>query len=208
MKKLAALVLAAGESKRYGPDNKLLETLGNKPILQRVLDCFEGIPYAERTIVVSPRSQPEIRHRLSKDAWRIHINPHATDGMGSSLACGIRSLPKEIDGVVVALGDMPLLERRVFRHIYDLFQEQDCEQKIICFRYQGSRGHPVGFGKGFFAKLSELQGDTGARSILQQHRSNTINVDWDDPGILIDCDTPAAKQRAETQLKNLRPTNC
>ena len=61
---------------------------------------------------------------------------------------------------------------------------------LVAPRYQYLRGHPVGFGQEYRDVLLNLKGDAGARSVLKQHKSHLHYLDVDDPGILMDVDTP------------------
>jgi molybdenum cofactor cytidylyltransferase len=111
----------------------------------------------------------------------------AEQGMGNSLACGIRA-SLEAKGWVIALADMPWIKPGTIKQITN---ELNSGAAIIAPIWQGQRGHPVGFSAIFGSELAQLQGDTGAKSLIQANIHHLKLIDCNDPGILQDIDYPA-----------------
>jgi molybdenum cofactor cytidylyltransferase len=108
--------------------------------------------------------------------------------MGHSIAAGVWRLTTESQAKAVAifLADMPLINRDTLEALL----ASAAPDSIVIPSYRGTRGHPVLFGKRFWPSLSELSGDGGARSVIDSFPEALHLLELDDPGILLDVDTP------------------
>ncbi|ESQ85783.1 hypothetical protein AEAC466_01000 [Asticcacaulis sp. AC466] len=173
MTRLAAVVLAAGLSRRFG-GNKLAADLNGKPVLRHVLDGLRGLDLVQVIVVT----------RSDEGPGSI-VNPRPEDGMGASLALGVGALPA-VEGVFIVLGDMPRIDIDLYRVMAGALGDAD----IVVPVHDGQTGHPVLFGAACFDALKGLSGDVGARALLRsgQYRVRQISAG---PGIHNDIDTPA-----------------
>jgi molybdenum cofactor cytidylyltransferase len=112
---------------------------------------------------------------------------NAAEGMGTSLAAGVRAAA-EADGWVLALADMPFLRPETIRVIAKAISDGAA---IAAPAYRGERGHPVGFARRFLEELSALHGDSGARALLDRHPDWVTAYEVEDPGVLRDIDKPS-----------------
>ena len=110
---------------------------------------------------------------------------NAADGMGASLACGVRA-SSAAAGWIVALADMPWIRPDTIAQIAHAVRSGAA---LAAPFYAGGRGHPVGFGRVWQAELAALRADEGARSVVTAHRDALLRIDVDDPGVLRDVDT-------------------
>lgn len=124
---------------------------------------------------------------LRAEGIGIVLNPDAEQGMGTSLACGIRALPPAT-GFVIALADMPWIKVETIHGVTSLLRTG---APIAAPVYEGQRGHPVGFSHRFRDELMALAGDRGARELLAHHREQVQLFEVNDPGVIRDIDTPA-----------------
>jgi molybdenum cofactor cytidylyltransferase len=186
------LLLAAGLGSRYDPSGRSLK------LLQPVTSGPQaGLPIAQaaaRTLaaagircfaVVRPLDDPhqtELHALLRSEGCELVICEHAADGMGASLACGVRAT-EDADGWIVALGDMPMIAPAT---VISVVAALRTGHATVAPTWQGRRGHPVGFAAACREELLHLQGDRGARDVLVAHPPHLIDVD--DPGILADID--------------------
>jgi molybdenum cofactor cytidylyltransferase len=172
---VAAVILAAGRSRRMGTTNKLQSDVSGRPMLARVADAALSSP-ARPVVVVTGHDADAVRATLEGRAVRFVHNGRYAEGMGSSLAAGIRALGPGLAGALICLGDMPWLP--------------------ICVPvHAGQRGHPVLFAARYFPELEELRGDSGARQLLAQHADQVCAVPVNDPGVILDVDTPESLRR-------------
>ncbi len=193
--KIAAVLLAAGQSRRMGKVNKLLVQVDGKPMVTHVLDALAasqaqplavvtGHDYAAVEAALPPRSREGRGFTLAH-------NPDYASGLSSSLRRGLAALPEDIDGVLVCLGDMPRVSPAVLNRLIAAFNP--LEGRAICVpTWQGKRGNPVLFARRFFAEMQEIAGDTGARALIGEHADVVCEVPMDDDAVLLDVDTPEA----------------
>jgi molybdenum cofactor cytidylyltransferase len=186
---IAGLLLAAGEGRRFGGDKlQAVLTVGPQrgtPVgiaAYRTLD--RAIP---GSVVVLRQQDVALRRLFEHERARIVIAQDAARGLARSLAAGVEQVDPDC-GIVVALADMPWIQ---IATIQAIAQAVRLGATIAAPRYRGRRGHPVGFAPVHRAALLALQGDEGARAIVESHRDALSLVDVDDAGILSDIDTPA-----------------
>ncbi|HYW91630.1 MAG TPA: nucleotidyltransferase family protein [Gammaproteobacteria bacterium] len=180
------ILLAGGASRRFGAD-KLLEPVadGTPMAVAAAAHLIEGV---DAVVAVVRPGRPELAGRLRATGCRVVICPGSREGMGVSLAAGVRATPIDAAGWVVALGDMPWISPETVRQVARAIRDGAL---VAAPRYRGSRGHPVGFGARLRADLLRLQGDRGARDILRRERAHLVQIDCADPGVVKDVDTPA-----------------
>jgi molybdenum cofactor cytidylyltransferase len=187
--KVAAIILAAGLSSRFGDGHKLLADLDGKPVLRHAVDHALASS-ARPVLLVTGHRADEIRAAAGPEVTVIH-NPSYADGLASSLRTGLAALPSGLDGVLVCLGDMPDVASATFEALIAAFNP--VEGRAICLPViGGKRGNPTLWGLQFLSDLMRLEGDSGARSLFGPHAEWVCEVPVQDPGILHDYDTPAA----------------
>ena len=192
--RIAALVLAAGQSRRMGPDNKLLAEVNGKPMVVRAVEAVLA-SQAEPVIVVTGHQRDRVEAALAGLGQRSVHNPDYAQGLSTSLHRGLAALPAGTDGVVVALGDMPRVEAAAIDRLIAAFNP--LEGRAICVpTWHGKRGNPVLFARRFLAEMQEIAGDIGARHLIGEYPELVAEVAMDETdaghGVLLDVDTPEA----------------
>lgn len=191
--KIAAILLAAGKASRFGGENKLLVNIKGVPMIARSAGELSRVTPALRPmIIVTGHEQERVRDALDRmlgetnDMTFVH-NPNYASGMASSLHAGLRALPNNVDGVVIALADMPLVESRHVEKLLEAFEGR----ASICVPMVGERrGNPTLWGSSFFKLMYSCEGDIGARALLIEHAERVRKVSFDDAATLTDIDTP------------------
>jgi molybdenum cofactor cytidylyltransferase len=182
---VCGILLAAGASTRFGSDKLLHALPGGTPIaVAAARSLFEALPESV-AVVRSPSSR--LAQALRAEGLRIAVCRDASEGMGRSLAAGVRATP-DASGWVVALADMPFVRPATIRAVAGHI---DGGAVVAAPAYRGERGHPVGFASSLGADLQTLRGDAGAREMLIAHPDWVTLFAVDDPGILRDIDTQA-----------------
>ena len=192
---ITGLLLAAGQGSRFG-GGKLVHPMGpdGEPL---ALVAWRHLCEAVRDVVVVIRDDDAaVRDLFESVGARVALCADAREGMGRSLACGVRAAP-DATGWVVALGDMPLVRPETVRSV---IARLTSNASIVVPTFGGRRGHPVGFSADHGPALQRVAGDEGARSIVADHRDAVVEVAVDDPGIHADVDTKedAARLNATT----------
>jgi molybdenum cofactor cytidylyltransferase len=194
--RLACIVLAAGRSTRMGHSNKLLEDLRGAPIVHHVVRAaIESV--ADAVIVVTGHQSAEVKRALSGlDIIAVENRDYAS-GLASSLRTGLAALPADIDGVFVALGDMPEITAAHLDQLAAAFDPAE-NRAIVTPMRQGQRGNPVLWARQFFAEMAKTTGDTGAKALFTAHADN-VEIDLGSDAVLDDIDTPEALAALRTR---------
>ncbi|WP_278618814.1 nucleotidyltransferase family protein [Ectopseudomonas oleovorans] len=183
---VAALMLAAGYSRRFGADKRRATLADGRSLLAASL-ALPCSMLEEVWLVLRP---DESITELGLPAnIKLVQHPLTAQGMGHSLAAGAERLLAEsrADAVAIFLADMPAIRRDSLETLF----AHASANAIVLPSYQGKRGHPVLFGRAFWPQLAALSGDAGAKPVLQQHPEAVRIVELNDPGVLQDIDTPA-----------------
>ncbi len=186
-RRIEAIILAAGSSRRYGAANKLLQTLGNRPLVNHVVTAARRADVDGITLVVGHDADAVID--VVEGASVVHNAEHAS-GMASSLAAGIAALAPAVDAALVLLADMPWLESDHLNRVVQRYRQLP-DDAIVTPVFSGTRGHPVLWPRAYFPELLSLQGDRGARELLRLHADRVRTVAVDDDAVLRDVDTPS-----------------
>ena len=161
--RIAALILAAGRSTRMGA-NKLLEVLHEKPLVRHVADAARA-SNANDVIVVTGHERQKIEAALSGANFLFVHNPDYVDGLSTSLKAGLNALPKDCDGAVILLGDMPLVSADIINALVTA-APHDTSKCAVVPVVNGDWGNPVLLMRNAFTDVSALKGDAGARKYL------------------------------------------
>ena len=188
--RVAALVLAAGQSRRMGQTNKLLAKIDGVPMVARVVDSVLATR-ARPIIVVTGHEAARVKRALAgRDVTFVH-NADYGAGFSTSLARGLAALGEGVEGALVCLGDMPRIRPHHIERLLAAFNP--AEGRTICVpTHNGKRGNPVLWAAGYFAEMKKVAGDVGARHLLGEYADELCEVAVEDDAIFIDIDTPRA----------------
>ena len=194
--RLAAMIMAAGESSRFG-SCKHLASLAGSTVLQQVVDvansCFENSVY-----VVTGRYHDEIQKNIQHA--KFIINSDWKDGLGKSIAVGVNHLASSYDGLMIILGDQVAITTT---HL-QLFAKAFDDEKITCAFYNGQNGVPALFPKSRFHSLQCLNGPQGAKSLLNRADVSINSIAMNAAAIDIDTRDQLLKIN---QQRNSGPSN-
>ncbi|MGH0036376.1 MAG: nucleotidyltransferase family protein [Myxococcota bacterium] len=192
--RVAALVLAAGRSARFGNSNKLLERLDGKALVARAVDAPLAAG-ADPVIVVTGFDAEGVRAALASRPVVFAHNPRHALGLGGSIAVGARAAPADVDGIFVGLGDMPFQDPAVHRALVAALRSTPGATIALPAR-GGRRGHPVLFGAEHRAELATLSGDEGARRVVAAHADRVVEWPVEGEGTFTDVDSREDWRRA------------
>ena len=181
-----AVILAAGRSSRMVGEHKLLRPWHGRPMVSAVVDLVREAGL-ERPFLVSGSRHRDVEAAVAGRVRAVH-NPDFALGMSTSLRRAIAALPDTCGGALICLGDMPSVSPVTLRALIETFQSS--HGRVICVpTHGGRRGNPVLIGRPFFAEIHDIEGDRGAKSLLDGYPDAVIEVAVDDPGIFADVDT-------------------
>jgi len=204
--RIGVLLLAAGQSRRMGGPNKLLAEIDGVPMVARVAQRLLA-SRARPIIAVLGNQADAVDAALGKLPVERVRNPDFAAGLSTSLKRGIATLPPELDGVIVCLGDMPLISGRHLDRLIAAFNPLEGRTIIVPTR-RGKRGNPVLWSKRFFAQMTELAGDVGAKHLIGEHADLVAEVEMDDDAVLVDIDTPEALDALRQKRKPAGEAAC
>ena len=181
---IVGLLLAAGSATRFGSDKLSHRLPHGVPIAVQAARHLRSVIPAVYAVVKSDAD--DLALQLKNEGCQIVVCETAAEGMGASLACGVRAAGRT-DAYLVALADMPFVRTASIAAVRDALA---AGARLAAPYWRARRGHPVGISGVFFEQLIALAGDEGAKSVLQSNQERLQKVPVGDPGVIRDIDTP------------------
>ena len=190
---IVAVVLSAGESSRMGQPKALLRVEGVS-FIENIVTALRSSKVGE-IVVVLGHNADQLRSKISHLPVTVIINREYKEGQLSSLAAALRFLESKenVDGILLHLVDHPFLSPALVDLMIDRFYES--KKLIIVPRHQGKRGHPVIFARSLFPELLAAPANLGAKTVVNAHRKDALEIDTENEGVTIDIDTPEEYRR-------------
>ncbi|MEZ4622143.1 MAG: nucleotidyltransferase family protein [Caldilineaceae bacterium] len=191
MAQIAAIIAAAGRSRRMGEPKQLLPW-GHSTVIATVVNNFTAAGVDPVLCVTGHRHQ-EIASALTASTAQIVYNElYATTDMLRSYQLGIQTLMAntQVHGTFLALGDQPHISVAVLAQIFH--QAQRTPDAIVIPSFQMRRGHPFYFPRCFWGELLTLGTEETVRTVVKAHENAIVYVNVDNDAILYDMDTPDA----------------
>lgn len=192
--KIGAVILAAGEGKRFGKLKQLIPLIG-KPLFLYSLDLALHMKLNPIVLVGNEKTK-EMKNHITDRSVQYVENSEYKLGMSSSLRKGIDALDEETDAVFIMLADQPLIQDEVIAEMISTYKKEypnGC--RIVRPRFQGEMGHPVLFDKELFVEIKNIKGDKGARDIIKKEKLKVVDFshkEWN-----LDIDTPTDYDQAK-----------
>jgi molybdenum cofactor cytidylyltransferase len=181
---ITGIILAAGQSRRFGRDKRLEPLLDGTPM---AIQCLRNVyPAVDHLVVAVSNSNDPLLELLQNESCDTLVCPEAARGMGETLAYAIRE-NHDADGWLIALADMPYIKPESYQAVADALRQGALISRPY---YQQRPGHPVGFSREIYTELSKLTGDQGARQFLNVYAGQIQHIMCGDPGVLVDIDQP------------------
>ena len=182
-----AIILAAGNSKRFGITNKLFTQLYSKPLISHVVNeiCKSNV---KNIFVISGKDHDQICDILNKYRVKIIKNQNHVFGINSSISCGIKNLDPVSNSVMICLGDMPLLLSKDYNKLLKFNNNFGGKNKITVPFNSNQNGNPIIFGSKFYKKLLSLKGDEGGKKIIDENNNHLVKFFTDFKGFYYDID--------------------
>jgi molybdenum cofactor cytidylyltransferase len=182
---LFAIILAAGESRRFG-SSKQLAIFQGESLVSRAVRLAEAVCGDHSVLVVGSDWKTILSACAPQRGFFVRNESYAT-GLAGSIACGVQSVAHAADAVLLVMADQPLVTEGYLNSLISRWRE--APEMIVASEYAGVKGPPVVFPKRCFDSLVKLQGDRGARSLLHDRRFSVVALPCDDAAV--DIDTPA-----------------
>jgi len=197
-KNIAAVILAAGASVRFGQPKQLLDW-GGVPLIAHVADVALAAGFA-RVVVVLGYQAEAICAALGSRPVQTVMNWRWERGLSTSVQIGLAALSPDTEGVVFLHCDQPLITPDLLRALISRHQESGAP--IVYPALAGEQRTPVLFAREMFSELAAVSGDEGGRALIARYADRAASLPVSDAGVLADIDTPADYER----LSAIRPT--
>ncbi|HAK53366.1 MAG TPA: CTP--molybdopterin cytidylyltransferase [Gammaproteobacteria bacterium] len=186
-----AIVLAAGSSRRFGGDKRRAELADGATVLTQTIHTASNL--LDSVLVVlrfGDRSyEEELQQQIDLPNVSYFLAPDSAKGMAHSLANAIYH-QSDLDAAMIFLADMPFVQEDTIKALLTAYEANKDSQPIVQPTVNGTPGHPVIFDRAYFREIQELEGDRGARPVVDAHQDKLIRVEVEDQGVIRDVDTP------------------
>lgn len=184
-RKIAGLILAAGQGLRMGKAKQLLPLYG-VPMLQHVIqNALQS--RLDEVVVVLGHHIDKIRHSVDLSAVTVVENPDYRKGQSSSIRAGLKALPAGTDAVLFLLADQPLIDPGIIDTLIEAYRTRP--DSILLPSYGNKTGNPALMDRSTFAALMTLDGDIGGRGVFRQFSDRIREIPVQHAGIHLDLDT-------------------
>ncbi len=201
----AGIILAAGESKRFGTCKQLLQLKG-KPLCEWVLDAALG-SRLDRVVMVTGRDHDRIIAELGEKTGRSRLeviyNPAFRNGLSTSLKAGLLRVHTSHASVMFLLADQPLVDPATLNLLLERFYRS--AHSICIPTHKGRPGNPALFSCGLYPELLQITGDRGGRTVVAAHPDQLLTVEIGRADFFLDVDAPQDAERVRTALDAPRP---
>ena len=188
--KIHAAILAGGQSKRMGTENKLLVPINGKPMVVLASETVTASKANSVTVITGFEDQ-KIKEAIQNSNIHFAHNKNFQYGISSSVVTAVKSAPEDCSAILIGLGDMPNITVSHINQLIDAYNP--LEGRAICVpTWKGKRGNPVLWARRFFPEMLQLKGDFGAKELMGKYAELVVEVEMNDNGIVIDIDTPEA----------------
>jgi molybdenum cofactor cytidylyltransferase len=203
---IAAIILAAGRSRRMGTQKLLLPWHG-KMVIQQVVG--EALAANLNPVVVvtggdSAEDTAAIQQALNALPVIIANNPDRDAEMLSSVRCGLKVLPRECTAALITPGDLPAISSALIKQLTQAIEQTN--RGIVVPIYQGTRGHPTIIAAKYFEEVLTQYNGVGLRGLMAAHPHDIHEVVISDPAVIAEMNTPADYQR-QLELDRARRTS-
>jgi molybdenum cofactor cytidylyltransferase len=183
---IAAIVLAAGQSRRMG-QNKLFLPYGQATVIETIVTEIAACEAVRDIVVVTGHDADRVVARLDGYPVRCVFNPaYAQAEMLVSIQTGLRALPQTIDAALIVLGDQPQLRREIVQRVIDAAEPDH----LIIPSFQMKRGHPILIPRSVWPSILSLPPAATLRDVIRAHTDHIRYVTFEDDSVLRDIDTP------------------
>ena len=191
----SCILLAAGQSKRMEGENKLTKKINGIPLIKYSVKNILGSAVDELVIVVGFESEI-IKSIIDKNKKiKFVYNKDFKNGISSSIKKGLEQISNKTKNFFISLGDMPKVNQNIYNKLiktknkYNKKLNLENKKEIIIPTYEGKKGNPILFSNFMKKKIINIEGDIGAKKIIELNEKKVLNVPFKSNGVILDFDT-------------------
>ena len=176
---ISAILLAAGQSKRMNGENKLVKKIQGIPLIKHSVRNILASSIGELIIVLGHEKRIVEEVIGKNEKIKFVFNQDFESGMATSIKTGLNHLSEETEAFFICLGDMPMVNKDIF----NLLIKSKNNREIIVPTYKNKQGNPILFSKSMKKKIMTIEGDAGAKKILELNKDKILNIETNDQSI-------------------------
>ena len=187
---ISAVILAAGESRRIGKQNKLLLPVGGEAMLVKLATSVCASDVGQVLVVIGHEAE-KIRRELNEFPLNFVYNPNFSEGMTTSIKYGVKVVSHECDGLLICLGDMPFINTSEINKLIHAYVKNRIKGKglIVVPVFKRQRGNPVLFSIEFRNDILEHKKQSGCKEVIMKNSDSVMEIEMDNEKMLLDVDT-------------------
>ena len=184
---ISAIVLAAGQSKRMGGDNKLIKKYNKKYLINHIIGTLIKSK-VNKIIVVLGFQKIKVRKITVKNKKiNFVFNKNYKSGMASSIKTGLKEISKRSIGFLIVQADMPLISKKIIDSL--CYSIRNNNKEIVAPIYKSNMGNPIGFKRSMTRILNKTSGDSGAKKMIKRNKKNLSLIRVNSKSIFKDFNT-------------------
>ena len=184
---ISAIVLAAGQSKRMGGDNKLIKKYNKKYLINHIIGTLIKSK-VNKIIVVLGFQKIKVRKITVKNKKiNFVFNKNYKSGMASSIKTGLKRILKKNIGFLIVQADMPLISKKIINSL--CYAMENNNKEIVVPIYKRNIGNPIGFKSSMIKILNKTKGDSGAKKMIKRNKKNLSLIKVNSKSIFKDFNT-------------------
>jgi molybdenum cofactor cytidylyltransferase len=191
----SCILLAAGESKRMNGENKLTKKIDGVPLIKYAVKNILGSAVSELIIVTGYENEIIKSTIDANNKIRFIHNENFKTGMSSSIKVGLSEISNKAKNFFISLGDMPNINQNIYNKLikaknnYNNKLEPKNKKEIIIPTSEGKDGNPVLFSTYLKNNILKIEGDIGAKEIIEHNENKVLRVPFLGNGVILDFDT-------------------
>lgn len=192
---ISTILLAAGESKRMNGENKLTKEIDGIPLIKYAVKNILGSAIDELIIVIG--YEKEIIENIVDKNKKIKFvyNKDFSNGMASSIKVGLNQISNKTKNFFISLADMPNVNQNIYNKLikaknnYNIKLKPENKKEIVIPTSDGQDGNPVLFSIFMKTEVMRINGDHGAKEIIEKNKTKILRVPFGGNGVILDFDT-------------------
>jgi len=177
---ISSILLAAGQSTRMEKENKLTKEINGIPLIKHTINNILSSSIDELIIVLGHQKEIIENFIDKNDKIKIVFNKDFESGMASSIKTGLSKLSYKTEAFFICLGDMPMVKKQIYNQLIKYVGNKE----IIIPTYKKQQGNPILFSISMKDKIMNIEGDVGAKEILEKNKDKILNLSINDQGII------------------------
>ena len=184
---ISAIVLAAGQSKRMGGDNKLIKKYNKKYLINHILGALIKSKINKIIIVLGFQSSKVRKITVKNKKINFVFNKNYKSGMASSIKAGLKKISKKNTGFLIVQADMPLISKKIINSL--CYAIKNNNKEIVVPIYKRNMGNPIGFKSSMIKILNKTKGDSGAKKMIKRNKKKLSLIKVNSKSIFKDFNT-------------------